>query len=160
MIIHIVEQLIPNLTAKQVYGFMINPSDKNYCNWWKDEHLQFHIVKRGNSAHYGDIVFFDENLGKKHRLTFHAYVAKADYPNTIVWQMMKFGIKLPAFIALHLRDSSEGLMLKHELKLGFSGFGNVINPLIRLYFNKSFQNALEEHCNIEWFKLRDLVSAK
>ncbi len=159
MINHIVKQLIPNLTAEQVYQFMINPSDECYCKWWEGEHLQFHISKYGNSEHRGDTVFFDEYLGKKHRLTFFARVVKADKPNIIVWQMVKVGVTLPAFAALRLQDSSQGLMLTHELRLGFGGVGKIFDPFIKLYFNNSFKNALKEHCNIEWFKLRDLLNA-
>ncbi len=159
MIKYIVKQLIPNLTAEQVYKFMTNPSDENYCKWWEGEHLQFHIAKHGISEHRGDIVFFDEYLGKKHRLTFYARVVKADKPNIIVWQMVEFGVKLPALVTLRLQDSSQGLMLTHELRLGLGGIGKMFDPFIKLYFNNSLRNALEEHCNIEWFKLRDLFAS-
>jgi hypothetical protein len=33
-----------------------------------------------------------------------------------------------------------------------------VDPLIKLYFNKSFQTALDEHCNIEWDKLADFLN--
>jgi len=48
------------------------------------------------------------------------------------------GIRLPAFGTLELHDSPDGIRLKHELKIGFSGFGRIIDPWIRLYFTKSF----------------------
>jgi len=160
MIIHTVKQIIPNIKARQIYDFMINPNDKSYSEWWQGEHLRFNIVKRGNSKHLHDVVYFDEYLGKRHRLTFYALVVKADRPNLIVWQMIKSGVKLPAVVALQLRDSSRGLMLKHELRLGFKGIGKIFEPLIKFYFNDSFQNALQEHCNEEWFRLRELLNSK
>ena len=158
MIIHTVELIVSNATAKLFYDFMINPTDERYSQWWQGEHLQFHIVKHGNENHLGDIVYMDEYLGKNHRLTFNAVVIKANHPNVIEWQMMKGKLNLPAFVELDLRDYSEGVKLKHELKIGYSGIGKLLNPFIRIYFNKSFQKSLEEHCKIEWFKLAEYLA--
>ena len=51
-----------------------------------------------------------------------------------------------------------GVRLKHELRIGYSGIRGLIDPFIKLYFNKSFQNALDEHCKIEWFKLAEYLA--
>jgi len=158
MIIHTVEITVPNASAEQFYGFMINPTNERYGAWWPGEHLQFHIVKRGDSSHLGDEVFMDEYLSKNHRLVFHAVVIVADNPNKITWQMKKAGMRLPAVVTLELDDSPEGVKLKHELRIGFSGIGKLFDPIIRLYFNKSFQNALDEHCKIEWDKLAEYLN--
>jgi len=157
MITHTVELTIPNVHAQQFYDFMINPTDKHYSEWWPSEHLQFHIVKHGDNNHLGDVVFMDEYLGKNHRLVFQAVVITAQRPNKITWQMKKFGLRLPAVVSLELHDSPNGIKLRHELRIGFSGVGKLLNPLIRLYFNKSFQTALDEHCKIEWFKLAEYL---
>ena len=158
MINHTVELAVQKATAEQIYDFMIAPCDRRYSEWWQGEHLQFHIIKPGNDNHLGDLVFMDEHIGKNHRLVFNALVVAADRPNKITWQMKKAGIRLPAFVTLELHDSPEGIRLKHELKIGFSGFGRIIDPLIRLYFTKSFQDALDEHCNIEWDKLAEYLN--
>jgi len=158
MIRHTVELTVPNATAKQFYDFMINPCDQRYSEWWQGEHLQFHIVKHGNNKHLGDLVFMDEYLGNTRRLTFNAMVITAQHPNKIEWQMMKAKLRLPAVVELELADSYEGVRLKHELRIGYSGIGSLLNPFIRLYFNKSFQNALDEHCKIEWFKLAEYLA--
>jgi hypothetical protein len=94
---------------------------------------------------------------KRHRLKFHAVVTVADRPNRITWQMKKAGLRLPAFVTLELHDSPEGVQLKHELRIGYSGVGKILDPFIRLYFNKSFQTALTEHCNAEWFMLAEYL---
>ena len=153
MIRHTVELTVPNATAEQFYNFMINPCDEHYREWWQGEHLQFHIVKHGEDNHLGDVVFMDEFLGKNRRLTFYAVVITANHPNKIEWQMKKAGLRLPAIVELELHDTDEGIRLKHELRIGYSSIGKLLDPFIRLYFNKSFQKALEEHCKIEWFKL-------
>jgi len=144
--------------AEQFYNFMINPCDRRYSEWWPGEHSQFHIVKHGDENHLGDVAFMDEYLGKNRRLTFSAVVITADRPNKIEWQMKKAGLRLPAVVELELHDSDEGVRLKHELRIGYSGIGKVLDPFIKLYFNNSFQNALEEHCEIEWFKLAEYLA--
>jgi len=160
MIKHTVELIVPNATAQQFYDFMINPCDKRYSGWWPGEHLQFHIVKNVEENHLGDILFMDEYLGENHRLTFHAVTITANRPNKIEWQMIKAGLRLPAIVNFELYDSEDGVKLKHELLLGYSGLGKMLDPLIKLYFNKSFQNALEEHCKIEWFKLVEYLASE
>ena len=158
MIRHTVELTVPNAKAEQFYDFMINPCDKRYSGWWQGEHLQFHIVKRGDEKHLSDTVFMDEYLGKNRRLTFFAVVIIANRPNKIEWQMKKFGLRFPATVELELHDSGEGIKLKHELRIGYTGVGRLLDPFIRLYFTKSFQQALEEHCKIEWFKLAEYLA--
>ena len=153
MIRHTVELTVPGATAKQFYDFMITPCDKRYSEWWPGEHLKFHIVKHGNKKHLGDVVFMDEHLGKNRRLTFFAVVTTANAPSKIEWQMIKAKMRLPSVVEFELNDSDEGVRLKHELRIGYSGIGKILDPLIKIYFNKSFRNALEEHCKIEWFKL-------
>jgi len=158
MIRHTVELTVPNAAAEQFYNFMINPCDQRYGEWWQGEHLQFHIVKNGDGNHLGDKVFMDEYLGENRRLTFLAVVVTANYPNKIEWQMVKSGVRLPAFVELELHNLNDGIRLKHELRIGYLGIGKLLDPFIRLYFDKKFQKALTEHCKIEWFKLAEYFS--
>ena len=158
MIIHTTDLIVPNAYAEQFYDFMISPSDERYSAWWPGEHLRFHIVKHGEDNHIGDVVFMDEYLGKNHRLVFHAVVVAAVRPNSITWQMKKAGVRLPAVVTIEAHDSSNGVQMKHELRIGFAGIGRILDPFIRLYFNQSFQNALDEHCNIEWDKLANYLN--
>lgn len=80
-------------------------------------------------------------------------VIAANRPNKIKWQMIKAGMRLPAFVTISLQNCEGGIKLKHELRIGYRGIGKLLDPFIRLYFNKGFQKALEKHCKIEWFKL-------
>jgi len=160
MIRHVVNLTVPGATAKQFYEFETNPNDEQYQAWWPGEHLQFHITKRGDKKHIGDEVFFDEYLGKGRRLKFRAIVVVAEYPNKIVWQMKAAGLRLPAFLELSFQDSPDGLLLCHELRIGFDGIGKIIDPFIRVYFTKSFQTALEEHCHVEWPMLAEYLKTE
>lgn len=161
MVHHVIELEIEHATAEQIYDFMISPNDEQYHQWWPEEHRQFHITKPGSKNHLGDEVYFDENLGTAHRLAFHAKVRTAHRPHTIVWQMKKGGVRLPAFLELTLRDSLDGLKIRHELKIGYASIpGKLLDPLIRLYFNQSFQRALEMHGKAEWPKLASLLKTQ
>jgi len=72
--------------------------------------------------------------------------------------MKKAKLRLPAVVELELSDTDEGIRLKHELRIGYSGVGKLFDPFIKLYFDKSFQKALEEHCKIEWSKLAEYLA--
>jgi hypothetical protein len=140
---------------------MIDPNDEQYREWWPEEHLRFHITRRGDEKHLGDEVFYDENLGEARRLAFHAVVTTADRPNRIVWQMKKAGIRLPAYLALELHDSANGLLIKHALKIGFGGgFAKLIDPFFGVYLNESFKYALEKHCRTEWPRLAEYLNQR
>jgi len=127
MIRHTVELTVQNAKAEQFYDFMINPCDERYSEWWPGEHLQFHIVKHSSENHVGDIVFVDEYLGKNRRLIFYGIVITASYPNKIEWQMMKAKLPLPAILELELNDTNEGVRVKHELRIGYSGIGKALS---------------------------------
>jgi len=157
MITHTVNVTVPNAKAEDFYHFMINPTTQRYREWWEGEHLQFYIIKKGQPNHQGDLVFMDEYIGINHRLVFCAKVIIANHPHQIVWQMIKAGLRLPAFVTLTLNDTPQGVHLTHQVQLGFKGLGNILDPFIRLYFNASFQKALTKHCQIEWFKLADYL---
>lgn len=155
MIRYATNLVVQNAKAEQFYDFMINPNNENYCAWWPEEHLKFYITKSGDERHLGDEVYFDEYLGESRRLKFFADVITANRPTNIVWQMKKFGIRFPAFLSLEFTDIEKGLKINHELRIGFGGIGKILNPLIRIYFTKSFANALEKHCLEEWPRLTE-----
>lgn len=158
MISHVVDLKVKNARAEHFYDFMIDPKDEKYHEWWPEEHVEFHVTKRGGTNHLGDEVYFDENLGGTRKLAFHAIVAAANRPNEIVWQMKKGNMLLPAFLELKLLDALDGLAIKHELKIGYVTFpGKLLDPLIKLYFNKPFQTALEVHSRGEWPKLAEYL---
>jgi len=158
---HIAGLVVPNANAGQFYDFMIDPNDEQYRKWWPEEHFQFHITRNGEENHIGDRLFFDEKIGPKYRLSFHAVVLTATRPNRIVWQMIKAGIHLPAYLELRLIDSSDGVVVEHELRAGYKNFpGKILDPFIKLYLSKPFQKALEDHCMIEWPKLAEFINNK
>ena len=162
MITHTVKLTVPDGKAEDFYNFMINPTSERYRQWWPGEHLEFYIVKHGDENHLGDLVFVDEYLGDKRRLTFHGKVVKARPPvgddaGQIIWQMRKLGLALPAYLSLVLKDTSDGLLVKHQLRIGYKKL-KCLDPFIKLYFSKGFQADLEKHCRLEWSMLARMLN--
>ena len=153
LIYHTTQLVVADSKAEQFYDFMINPNNDRYQEWFPYEHLAFYITNPGTISHLGDEVFFDEYLGSTHRLKFFADVVIANRPTSAAWQMKLMGLRLPAVLSLKLTDTSNGLQIDHELRIGFNGIGKVLDPLIRLYFTKSFSDALSKHCLEEWPRL-------
>lgn len=157
MIQHTTKLVVPHATAEQFYDFMIEPDNELYQAWFPEEHLAFFITRLGNTEHLGDEVYYDEYLGGTHRLKFFADVIIAERPATIAWQMKKAGVRLPAVLKLELTDTAGGLQIIHALRVGFGGIGRIFDSLIRLYFTKSFSNALSKHCLEEWPRLAEYL---
>lgn len=153
MIYHATQLVVLNAKSEQFYDFMINPDNDRYRAWFPNEHLAFYITKPGAASHLGDEVFYDEYLDSKRRLKFFADVVTANRPISAAWQMKLMGLRLPAVLSLKLSDTPNGLQIIHELRIGFGGIGIVFDPLIKLYFTKSFSDALLKHCLEEWPRL-------
>jgi hypothetical protein len=66
MIKHIVEMTLAGSEAKRFYDFMVNPADEIYRQWLPGEHLEFHVVSRGEKSPLGDEIYFDEYLNGRH----------------------------------------------------------------------------------------------
>ena len=60
---------VDRITGREIFDFLINPTDHEYRRWWKGTHLQFHTVKRCEND-IGNVVYMDEFIGKRRvRLT-------------------------------------------------------------------------------------------
>ncbi|MCL2055342.1 MAG: hypothetical protein FWG90_13055 [Oscillospiraceae bacterium] len=154
---HTMKSKLPNATAERFYNFMIAPPPEVYAHWLPKEHHEFHVVKRGKTSPVGDLIYFDQHISPKHRLNFHAVTRIAKKPNHIVFQMRKFGVNLPGYLELKFRDSAEGLLLVETIYVGFGGIGKVLDPFIRVVFNKSFFKAMNEHHKREWANLSEIL---
>jgi len=150
---------LPNAKAEKFYDFMIEPTDEAYSNWLP-EHYQYHIVKRGKQTPIGDLVYFDQNISPKHRLKSYAITKVANRPNQIIVQIRMFGINLPAYMELQFTDTANGILLKEELQVGYNGIGKILDPIIRLFINKSFLGALDAHHKKEWARLAEILKGK
>ena len=157
MLTHIMKSVLPNAKASVYYDFMVNPPPETYAHWLPEEHYEFHVVKHSVKTPVGDSYYFDQNIGKRHRMKFHALMRVADKPNRILFQMRKFGINLPGYLELHFYDTAEGLLLTETIRIGYNGFGKVIDPAIRLFYSKSFFIDMDRHHKKEWANLAEVL---
>ena len=157
MIIHTMKSNLPGASAQQFYAFMINPLPEVYANWLPGEHHEFHIVKHSKTTPVNDLIYFDQYISPKHRLKFYATIKIANKPNRVVFQMRKYCINIPGYLELEFCDISGGLMLAETIRIGFEGIGKVLDPFIRMVFNKSFFEALDGHHKREWANLADIL---
>lgn len=154
MIILETQVSVPNLSAKNVFDFMIDCTDEKYQQWWPKTHLSFHTIKR-QPNNIGSLVLFDELIGKR-RLRFQAVITKSLPGQEIVWQMKKLFL-LPAWLSLKFQNTEDGVLITHSLSAGFSGLGKILDPIIRLYLSKKFEKELATHANMEFNMLSRLL---
>ncbi len=158
MITHVMESKLPDASAAEFFAFMINPPQEIYALWLPEEHHEFHVVRRGKTTPLGDLIFFDQHIGKKHRLTFYAVIRAAKNPAHVLFQMRRFGMNLPGYLDLKFRDTADGLRLTETIRIGFGGFGKIFDPLMmRLFFSKSFFEEMNGHHKREWANLAEIL---
>jgi hypothetical protein len=145
---------VKGITSRIIYNFMLNCTDDAYQNWWPETHLAFHTKGRF-ANNLGNIVFFDEYVGKR-RLKFDGIVVKVVQDNEIVWQMKKI-VKLPAWLSLELKEKDNGVEITHTIKVGFSGIGELLDPILRLYLTPRFKKDLEDHAHFEFTRLAEIL---
>ena len=155
MIVMKAEVIVSGLSGRKISDFMLHCIDEDYQNWWPGTHLSFHTTRRFSND-IGNLVYFDEYVGK-HRVMFNGVVVRNITGKVIVWQMKK-AIKLPAWMVLEFNDSDDGVVITHTLKVGFTGVGRLLDPILRLYLSTSFEKELEEHTKIEFTKLAAILA--
>ena len=144
---------VAGLKGIEVTTFLLNPTDVEYRRWWKGVHLQLHPVIGSTGT---DRAFYmDEYIGAR-RVRMTAILIDSVPGRRITWQLKKF-IKLPAWLSIEIQDGEDGVTITHSIRAGFAGAGRMLDPLLRLYFSKSFTRAMDEHVKIEFPRLRDLL---
>ncbi len=146
---------VRGVSGRNISDFMLNCTDVDYRNWWPGTHLAFHTIKRF-PGDLGNLVYFDEYVGRR-RLKFEGVVMKSIPGKEIVWQMKKI-VRLPVWLVLEFDDSDEGVVITHTIKAGFTGGGRLLDPFLRLYLTKGFEQDLEAHAQIEFTRLAEILS--
>jgi hypothetical protein len=148
---------VESLTGREVTDFLLDARDDRYQAWWPGIHLELHPVRSGHRAdHVGDVLFMDEFIGSR-RVRSVVEVVESVPGERVVWQARLRGRRLPVRLALEVRDDSGHVELIHTVTAGWSGRGAVLDPLWRLYFSRSFEQAMERHVRTEFRRLRDLL---
>ena len=158
MIKHVMQSKLTTGKAMDFFNFMVNPQPDVYAKWIPEEHYKFQVVKRSDKSPVGDLFYFDQNIGGKHRMKFNAIIRLADEPRHVLFQIRKFGINLPGYVELKFEDSVDGMLLTEEMCIGFEGFGGILDHFIRIVYNKSFFKEMDEHHKREWQRLADVFN--
>jgi hypothetical protein len=151
------EVQVKGIAGRAIFDFMMHCTDEHYQQWWPGTHRAFHTIQR-LPGDVGNRVYFDEYVGKR-RLKFAAIVVESIPDKKIVWQMEKI-LRLPAWLGLEFSDNHEGVSIAHTLKMGFSGPGNALDPLLGLFCSKRFAKDLEEHAHDEFTRLAEILAQK
>ncbi|MDQ1329892.1 MAG: hypothetical protein QG578_154 [Thermodesulfobacteriota bacterium] len=146
---------VKGITGKSISEFLLNCTDKEYQRWWKGVHLSFNTIKR-YPDNIGNLVYFDELVGK-HRLKFKGQITEIIPGKKLVWQMKKF-VNLPGWLTLVFEDSNNGVEITHTITIGFNGAGRILDPLLKAYFSDDFEKEMNEHAQIEFHKLANILS--
>lgn len=155
MIVMKTKTSVKGISGKDVSEFMLNCTDDDYQKWWAGTHLAFHTIKRFPN-NLGNLVYFDEYIGR-HRLRLNGVVTGIVPGEKLEWQMKKI-ISLPAWLTLNFVDNKDGVTITHTMSVGFKGLGRIIDPILSRYFSKSFEKEVEEHVQIEFHKLAEILA--
>lgn len=148
---------VRGIAAHELFDLMLECDDRRYRAWWPGTHHQFHVVRpspRGD--HLGDVVWMDELVGDRH-LRMSASVCDVVPGERIAWQLRPWGLRPPVRLTLTVRETNDGLRIRHTLTAGWTGWARVADPLWRLYFNRSFAAAMDQHARSEFTRLPGLL---
>ena len=159
MIEHTDVVVVDSMSAKDVYGFMLNCTDELYNQWWPGTHLAFHTIERKPND-LRNLVYFDEMVGKR-RLRYHTIVTKANQNREIEWQLKK-PVLLPVRFNLQVQDiDSGGVQITSQLTIGSDSIGGRLIAFgARFYMTSKFKADLSQHAHTEFQMLAELLRSK
>ena len=144
---------IAGISGKEITDFLLNPNNENYNKWWRGTHLELHVLK-SFPDHVGDIVYMDEFVGKR-RVKMKGLVEEAVPGRLIVWRLKSI-IRLPVRLLLKLDDNNGGVKITHITEVGFRGVGKMLDQVLKIYFSRSFEKAMNEHVKVEFERFKEL----
>lgn len=145
---------VGRLVAFRVYRFFLQSGDTVRQPGWSKTRLRFHIIKHV-PGDIGSVVYVDEDIGGRH-VRAMAVIVEAVPGRKLVLQVKKL-IRLPAWLVMTFEDVAGGVDVTHSLQIGYRGPGVLLDPLLRLYFPRSFGRALDDHLKAEFPRLEDLL---
>jgi hypothetical protein len=148
---------LPGLTGREVTDFLLDCDDADYRAWWPGTHHQLHVLEpaRGR-ARVGDRVWMDEHVGSR-RLRMAAELLQAEPGERLVWGLRPWRLRLPVRLVVTLTDRGDGVVLRHTLTAGWTGWARILDPLWRLYLSQTFARAMDAHAREEFQRLRLLL---
>ncbi|MDQ2089489.1 hypothetical protein [Marimonas arenosa] len=148
---------VPGLTGRDITEFLMTCDTRRYQAWWPGTHLRF-FTRDGGPGHVGSRFFMDEYVGR-HRVRVGGRVIELDPGRRLVLKLSRF-VPLPVWLTLDLRDTDDGVVIRHEIAAGFRGAGRVFDPLFRLHFNRRFATDMDAHVREEFSRLPALLATE
>lgn len=145
---------VGRVVAFRVYRFFLQPGGAGRQPGWSKTRLKLHMIKHV-PGDIGSVVYVDEDIGGR-RVRAKAVIVEAVPGRRLVLQVRKL-IRLPAWLVMTFEDVAGGVEVTHSLHIGYRGLGVLLNPLLRLYFPRSFARALDDHFKAEFPRLEDLL---
>lgn len=146
---------VAGVDATALYAFLMNPTDEAYRRWWPGTHLAYHALGSG-PGRVGTRLYMDEYVGRR-RVTMTVIVVDAVPDRRIVWQVEAL-VRLPARVRFTLDDTPGGVTITHTILAGFTGFGAVLDGLLRLYLTESFARDMDAHVRTEFPRLGAMLA--
>ncbi len=116
--------------GREIFDFLIDPTDREYQRWWSGTHLALHLLKQ-KPNNIGNVVYMDELIGKR-RMKMTGIIIEAEPGKKILWQVKRF-VRLPIWLSLDLKDDRDGVTITHTIKAGFTGIGRILDVILRAY---------------------------
>jgi uncharacterized protein YndB with AHSA1/START domain len=144
---------IAGLPASFLEDFLLHCDDERYSRWWPGVHLQFHRLSH-RAGEVGGRVWMDEYVGRR-RLRMAGVVEEFEPGRRIVWRLIA-PVPLPVRLRLEYAENGAALQLTHTILAGFPGPGSVLDPMLRLFFDRAFEREMDGHMKTEFRRLKDV----
>jgi hypothetical protein len=142
---------VDGVAGREIWDFLLACTDEDYRSWWPGTHLRLHAVRRGTD-HVGDVMYMDEYIGAR-RVRMTGVVVEAVPGKKIVWRVTR-PVPLPVLLTLELADRNGGVVIRHTVRVGTTGVGRVLDPLLKRHLAQRFA-AVDHHVRTEFRLLQD-----
>jgi len=146
---------VAGLSGREITDFLSTCDDEAFQHWWPGTHFHLHTV-RGTPGTIGSYIRLDEMVGDR-RVRAKCELVSLVPGRELVWQLRRPLFRLPVKLVLHLQDDNTGVQIEQSIEAGFSGAGEFLDPLFRLFFPESLARAKDEHVRTEFPRLRDFL---
>jgi uncharacterized protein YndB with AHSA1/START domain len=146
---------VEGLSGREITDFLSTCDDEFFQCWWPGTHFHLHTI-RGTPGTIGSHVLLDEMVGDR-RVRMTCELVSLVPGQELVWQLRWPLLRLPVKLTLSLQDDDTGVQIEQSVQAGFSGAGEILDPLFKLFFQESLARAKDEHVRMEFPKLRDFL---
>ena len=146
---------VEGLSGCEITDFLSTCDDKSFQRWWPGTHFHLHTI-HGTPGTIGSHIVLDEMVGDR-RVRITCELVSLVPGQELVWQLRWPLFQFPVKLALSFRDDDTGVQIEQSIQAGFSGAGEFLDPLFKLFFPENLARAKDEHVRTEFPRLRDFL---